>query len=142
MDKLPCSVLPHYHSWPNVQYLQLDLFDVDFYAQISERVSAVGQRVYIVGMHLCGQLSVVAIELSKRCTHVAGLLLSPCCLPNHQHRSSPAHLYASSDPLEQYRMWALHLAELIGTNNGVAAHLEYDANILSERCAIIYGCMY
>ena len=63
----------------------------------------------LLGMHLCGELSVRAIAAFARCERVHTLVLSPCCLPKQGGGVAPDSVYASKLADEQYAAWADHL---------------------------------
>jgi hypothetical protein len=109
VDLISPSLLPHYAAAvdTNVKYLQLDLFSKDFGAQMESRVNAVGLPTVVLGMHLCGALSVRAIELYQSSELISDIVLCPCCLPSKA--SAPTDLYQSTDQIELYGAWVAHL---------------------------------
>ncbi len=92
-----------------VQYLRLDLLADDFIATLRAHVDAVGLPCYLLGSHLCGELSLRAIAAFEAIARARALILVPCCLPNRAHPSSPSTLYASPLPAAQYDAWCEHL---------------------------------
>ena len=92
-----------------VQYLQLDLFADDFTATLRAHVESIGLPCYLLGMHLCGELSLRAIAAFEAIAGARALILVPCCLPNRALPSAPSALYASPLPDAQYNAWCEHL---------------------------------
>ena len=60
----------------------------------------------LLAMHLCGALSVRAIDVFHNTPSIRHIILCPCCLPNQADPSSPKSLYASSCAAEQYQATA------------------------------------
>ena len=75
-----------------VQYLQLDLFADDFTATLRAHVESIGLPCYLLGMHLCGELSLRAIAAFEAIAGARALILVPCCLPNRALPSAPSAL--------------------------------------------------
>ena len=51
---------------------------------VFERASAAASPTVVLGVHLCGLLSVRAVQLFNTCTEARLLFLKPCCLPGKQ----------------------------------------------------------
>merc|ERR1719343_1444741 len=41
--------------------------------------------VFVLGVHLCGVLSIKAVDTFNRSPKCVGLVLKPCCLPGDEH---------------------------------------------------------
>jgi hypothetical protein len=52
--------------------------------------------IVLVGMHLCGDLSLRAVDAFKEIPECACLVLAPCCLPKRGGLSTPPDLYAAA----------------------------------------------
>jgi len=110
IDRFPSSFLPHYGRHALVHYKRMDLFDTEFLRDLEAHINRVGRKVLLVGMHLCGHLSTVAIDVFHSIPLVVELLLCPCCLPNQKDEASPGEIYRSKDSQTQYKAWVEHLA--------------------------------
>eukprot|EP00966_Prymnesium_polylepis_P256355 5921986-Prymnesium_polylepis.1 len=76
----------------------------------SDEAAGAGRTgVAVLGMHLCGELSLRAIDAFEQCPLAHVLVLSPCCLPKRGSPFAPEALYASRDANEQYFAWSSHL---------------------------------
>jgi hypothetical protein len=140
IDRLNERFAPHFLDLPNVTYVSTDIFKSD--TRISELLASQPPREpggrsigILVGMHLCGFLSEKCIELFRTIERVRGIVLSPCCLP-HQAHSYIVHA-ANKAKCDQYNFWCLHLNGLVRAAGGRKTNLVRDAQILSERNAVI-----
>lgn len=97
----------------------------------------IGLPVLIIGMHLCGHLSTIAVHLFLKASLARQIILCPCCLPAAASEATPKEIYKTKIQIEQYQRWAVHLKELVA--HSVPTTLEYNSQVLSERCAIIHG---
>merc|ERR1712039_407921 len=89
-------------------------------------------------MHLCGRLSLQAVEAYAQLDEVRSLVLSPCCLPPKRDAASPAHLFASRDAKEQYTAWASHLEVVLHQADKSATFKSLVVpDILSPRNAVL-----
>lgn len=117
IDKLARGFLPHFDDalevreecCSSVNYVQLDVLGEAFIPKLEELVERASRPTALLGMHLCGQLSLRAVDAFARLERVRTVVLSPCCLPRKGDAKSPSHLFASKDSTEQYQSWALHL---------------------------------
>lgn len=64
-----------------------------------------------LGVHLCGELSQTFIDLYNKNPRLAGMVLSPCCLPKHDR--GPVER-AKKVGLDSYSYWALQLYLMVG----------------------------
>eukprot|EP00658_Telonema_sp_P-2_P002109 TRINITY_DN10799_c0_g1_i1.p1 TRINITY_DN10799_c0_g1~~TRINITY_DN10799_c0_g1_i1.p1 ORF type:complete len:183 (-),score=45.24 TRINITY_DN10799_c0_g1_i1:72-620(-) len=92
--------------------------------------------VHIIGMHLCGNLSMIAIELFYRMELAHKLVLCPCCLPRQNAPGTPVVVYTDTCQLSQYHRWVHHLGSYL-SETWVETRTTFDENLLSERSAII-----
>ena len=69
----------------SVKYLCRDIMADKFFHEIDtivhEQTQLHNRTCILVGMHLCGTLSERAIDIFHRTKVIAGIILSPCCLP-------------------------------------------------------------
>ncbi|EGD81761.1 hypothetical protein PTSG_02474 [Salpingoeca rosetta] len=63
----------------------------------------------LVGMHLCGVLSLRAIELFKAIPAFRGIVLSPCCFPTRRSGVMTVRDSGFTDELDKYEFWTRHL---------------------------------
>mmetsp|Transcript_28866 Transcript_28866/g.96023 ORF Transcript_28866/g.96023 Transcript_28866/m.96023 type:complete len:429 (+) Transcript_28866:147-1433(+) len=97
-----------------MRYLCLDVLHTSFQEALERRVREVGRPTAVLGMHLCGALSLRAIEAFGRLDLAHALALSPCCLPNKSDAASaPLWLFASKDGAAQYQAWSDHLTDTL-----------------------------
>jgi hypothetical protein len=108
IDCISPHALPHFPS--TTQFQRLDLYDADFERVIGAHIQSVGLPVCVLGMHLCGDLSMVAVHMLHNIPLVQDLLLCPCCLPNQHLDTSEAVWYADGESSVQYSRWVDHLA--------------------------------
>lgn len=81
-----------------------------------------GRTTAMVGLHLCGNLSVRAVELFEELESIRICILVPCCLPHLRDApNSLKHLYRQSvaDDL-QYAKWVSYLEERLAAIPNVA----------------------
>jgi hypothetical protein len=98
-------------------------------------------------MHLCGDLSIRAIELFNNMPILRAIVLSPCCFPKHRNKSSTdrnglVQLLQScgDDEAGKYMTWSTYLHDLMQPSC-VVTGLYRDDCILSNRDTIIVGCI-
>lgn len=115
IDKLEPRFVPHFNcdEEAGVHYTQLDVLSDGFIPDLEQLVRKAARPTALLGMHLCGNLSVRAVEAFHRIGGISAVVLSPCCLPRKGGKSSPPHLYVTKDSLEQYRLWCQHLEGLL-----------------------------
>lgn len=97
----------------------------------------IGLPVVIIGMHLCGHLSTIAIDLFLEAELAGQLVLCPCCLPPANSDHAPPQIYTTKKQYEQYQRWVEHLDSLL--SQCVPTEVCYDSRMLSERCAILHS---
>jgi hypothetical protein len=139
IDKMDSALLPHFSIDGGVRYIQMDVMAPEFVGSLARLVQADGRRTAILGMHLCGNLSLCAVEAFQSISLAEALVLSPCCLPRKADPTTPAELFVTKDASEQYRRWGEFLqAKLEADNVEVVANVCQD--ILSPKnfvlCAI------
>ena len=103
VDKFEPTFLPHYEAAgiDNVRYAQLDVLAPNFVQALRTviRTDGAGRRTIVLGMHLCGLLSLRAAELIRSLPEVEAVVLAPCCLPGaHQGRGYSAGSLRSGEP--------------------------------------------
>ena len=109
VDIRPPTFLPHFEAAgiSNVEYAQLDVLAPSFPIQIQQLVQSHGGRPAVVlGMHLCGLLSVQALELLGKVLGVRAVVLAPCCLPNSKFAGdTPSTVYEGTDQFAKFVKW-------------------------------------
>mmetsp|Transcript_121735 Transcript_121735/g.378953 ORF Transcript_121735/g.378953 Transcript_121735/m.378953 type:complete len:187 (-) Transcript_121735:90-650(-) len=142
VDRLEPRFLPHFGAGEGccVRYAQLDVLHESFLPELGRLVREESRPTALLGMHLCGKLSLRAIEAYAQLPEVLTVVLSPCCLPRKGDTESPQHLYATKDAAEQYRLWAQHLETLLrgATPAGQVAH-QVLPEVLSPRNAVLWA---
>lgn len=121
LDRVGPEGIPHYkEAGLSVKYLQQDLLDS---ASLPRLASHLRRRTTaMVGLHLCGNLSVRAVELFEELESIRICILVPCCLPHLRDApNSLKHLYRQSvaDDL-QYAKWVSYLEERLAAIPNVA----------------------
>lgn len=94
IDRVDERFLPHFGAAgiSNITYLRRDVEAAGFADECS-RLSEDG-RTIVLGMHLCGTLSLRALDLFRSLPNVHALVLAPCCLPNARAaEDTPACVY-------------------------------------------------
>jgi hypothetical protein len=112
VDKLIDAYLPHYEAAgiDNVRYSQLDVMSPGFPDEMArlarDENHGDGRPVVIMGMHLCGLLSVRALELLRKVPGVRGVVIAPCCLPCQKlSEDTPPSIYEGTDNWEKFTRW-------------------------------------
>ncbi|KAL1529323.1 hypothetical protein AB1Y20_000277 [Prymnesium parvum] len=114
-------IMPHWERTQEcrVSYLQQDILGpafLDAMARLEAESSSEAparRDVAMLGMHLCGELSLRAIDAFELCRSAAVLVLSPCCLPAKGSEHAPDDLFASNQQIDQYHSWSAHLETLL-----------------------------
>lgn len=121
-----------------VTYLQHDVLADDFLPTLQQRIEDVGRPTAVLGMHLCGRLSLQAIR-TLEIDLVQSLVLTPCCLPAAPEAPEEIkEIYGRglSDP-EQFEIWAAHLESLLRSVPCVGrVTRRVETGILSSRCTM------
>ena len=149
---LPAS-LPHYAELlptppvagsgvGSVQYLRIDVLSDEFVPALRARVHsayacAPPPPCLVVGMHLCGELSLRAIEAFGAIERVDALVLVPCCLPSRASPVAPASLFASPLAHIQHSAWCDLLSSRCRQVPHTAVDQWDDRNVASEKRTII-----
>jgi hypothetical protein len=106
VDRLAPELLPHYENYPNVHYLQADILVQDFFSRLRSHIKSINLPTIILGVHLCGRLSVTAIRLAHVSPLVRNIMLVPCCMPKRRYSHEfPPGLVGSG----QFHAWVAHL---------------------------------
>eukprot|EP00927_Polykrikos_kofoidii_P039363 TRINITY_DN33764_c0_g1_i1.p1 TRINITY_DN33764_c0_g1~~TRINITY_DN33764_c0_g1_i1.p1 ORF type:complete len:642 (+),score=66.87 TRINITY_DN33764_c0_g1_i1:56-1981(+) len=143
IDILEPHFVPHFNRGGdvNVQYVKLDVLADSFVSDLERLLRHAGRPTVVLGMHLCGMLSMSAISAFEQLDLIQAVVLCPCCLPKKSDPRTPPHLYSSKDQSEQYQRWAGHLESLL--NKGYVAQkdsrvsCELAADMLSPKNLII-----
>jgi len=124
VDRLLPHTMPHFYSnHKQIKYISRDIMTEEFFNELAEMIKhqsiEQGRTCILVGMHLCGMLSMKAIEFFERMPEVKGLVLSPCCLPTKNEQSKAGFVKlkpengAEDIALFHYFNWANRLKERI-----------------------------
>ena len=91
------AALPHQISWDHVRSpgwrvpLETKKVDIKKSLQLKSLATHVLQRsrgpVAICAVHLCGTLSLRALQLFRAHPNIVSIALAPCCLPGKKHRA-------------------------------------------------------
>ena len=123
-----------------VRYVRADVQSEVFLARLAQEVEAAAPRpTALIGVHLCGRLSLRAVEAFSAVRGVRALVLSPCCLPKRSAAEAdedPAlfqSLYTDgdTDTDAQYRRWGEFIEDDLRrrcptatVTRGVAEHMK------------------
>jgi hypothetical protein len=140
VDILSEEFAPHYIT-DNLSYLQADINKEEFVATL--QTNHVGDGAVLVGMHLCGDLSIRAIEIFEKLRQIKMIILSPCCFPKHDGGSrmeakAMRDLEGIKDETLKYAAWSQYLLDSISIHC-TASHQTEDKNIMSTRNRVIVG---
>lgn len=174
IDRWEPQFLPHYDAAgiSNIHYERLDVLAPTFRSQVEELITRADQaarsptssdagdpqilrplRTVVLGMHLCGDLSLAAIDLYRELPRIEALVLAPCCLPNAKKaaldlstgrgRGVPLTIYTGADQNAKYGLWCdfleaqlnlefqTSLAKTMAASDGSSLHDE-----ASTRCCM------
>jgi hypothetical protein len=140
VDRLDLRFVPHFASEEqgSIQYTQLDVMDESFIENLDRLVAESARPTALLGMHLCGNLSVRAIKAFQDIQAVHAVVLSPCCLPAKSDGATPPHLYHSKDADDQYKSWAHHLEDTLqNATPDAAVSFKVVHEILSPKNIVI-----
>jgi hypothetical protein len=92
----------------------------------------------LVGMHLCGTLSLRAIKAFEKMPEFGGIVLSPCCFPGRKAGCDVVRDAGLKNELDMYAFWAKYLQERL---QPLCDHVELlqDTDILSNRNIVVIG---
>ena len=130
VDIISDKCLPHTTDLSNLRYAEADLFKAGpmLQSEMAAGLAGLGQEPsakelvgVLVGSHLCGRLSVQAVELFRTLPVVAGLVLSPCCWPRRRdYNRTDAELaelaglmWLKASQSDTYTTWGQHLWRLL-----------------------------
>eukprot|EP01147_Barroeca_monosierra_P008354 gene8354-894_t len=135
VDRLPSSMVPHFDR--NVTYIQANIMLPSF---IQELVSVMppSQPAVLVGMHLCGGLSLRAIEVFTEISLFKGIILSPCCFPSRRSKINIVRDSGLCDEMEKYKFWTNFLEKRIFDVSS-KCNSYTDIHVYSNRNNIIWG---
>lgn len=141
VDYVSPDGIPHYAAAGirTVSYLQQDLLDNGALQVLRERIDEVGYPTIVVGLHLCGNLSVFAVELFERLDTLRTCILVPCCLPHLRDAPNTLkHLYRRSVPDEQqYMEWASYLEARLAAIPKVTVSKTFAPHMKSKKRLIL-----
>jgi hypothetical protein len=142
VDMLSKEFAPHYLK-DNLSYLQADINKEAFVSTLQKNHMGDDGAV-LVGMHLCGDLSIRAIEIFETLPQIKVIILSPCCFPKHDGGSrmeaeAMRHLEGIKDETLKYAAWSQYLLDSISKHCSTSYQTQ-DTNIMSTRNRVIVGC--
>ena len=116
MDRDESANVEHVEAMKNVTFRRVDVTSEEC-EKIVEDAANASKFVFICGVHLCGDLSRVAIRLwrnvRRRMDGRAAIVLSPCCLPQRRrHDAFGFHVkdQARALKVDNYRLWCIFLS--------------------------------
>lgn len=116
MDRDESANVEHVEAMENVTFRRVDVTSEEC-EKIVEDAANTSKFVFICGVHLCGDLSRVAIRLwrnvRRRMDGRAAIVLSPCCLPQRRrHDAFGFHVkdQARALKVDNYRLWCIFLS--------------------------------
>mmetsp|Transcript_58952 Transcript_58952/g.172570 ORF Transcript_58952/g.172570 Transcript_58952/m.172570 type:complete len:377 (+) Transcript_58952:32-1162(+) len=138
VDTNPNMELAHFRRQPNLSFLALDITSGDagsrLAAAVADRVSRTDHPeaapLLVVGVHLCGSLSVHAIQLFNDSLGSAALVLVPCCLDGRQPTVKQRAKKLRIDP---HRYWCLSLLMSLPISIHERRELLVDDTVISEK---------
>eukprot|EP01124_Arcella_intermedia_P009183 TRINITY_DN15962_c0_g1_i2.p1 TRINITY_DN15962_c0_g1~~TRINITY_DN15962_c0_g1_i2.p1 ORF type:complete len:174 (+),score=36.56 TRINITY_DN15962_c0_g1_i2:78-599(+) len=96
--------LDHLKSLKNVTFHRLDIFNSGMKDWIKERTQ--GKVGFVLGIHLCGELSPRLISFFDEIEDVRALLLCPCCIS----KKNTVMLQTARDlSINNYDLWTMEL---------------------------------
>lgn len=141
IDRLSSAFQPHFSETGirNVGYAQLDLMAPEFLDELASVISkAGGRRTAILGMHLCGLLSLRAMDAMATLPEVCVLVLAPCCLPNKRAaEDTPSSVFEGEGKMEKYARWCDFLHARMRATKILKCKQEVEGGILSERRTLL-----
>mmetsp|Transcript_86007 Transcript_86007/g.271160 ORF Transcript_86007/g.271160 Transcript_86007/m.271160 type:complete len:153 (+) Transcript_86007:766-1224(+) len=130
--------LAHFRGCPNLSFLELDVTRSDAGPAIAAAAARAPageaggpQALVLVGMHLCGALSVHAARLFLEAPAPSALVLAPCCLDTRQPEVKRRARRLGVDP---HLYWCISL--LINVLPGGPGHrreLLVDDSVMSAK---------
>jgi len=143
VDNNAHSQMPHYAEAgippERVQFQRMDLFDKKFVHDLEQKIIAIGKPTILLGMHLCGYLSSVAVKAFHEISLVDSIVLAPCCLPSREREGvdiAPPSVKQGRDEAQMYKNWAAYLTDSLSGGNAQTNSFT-DENIISTKNAII-----
>jgi hypothetical protein len=133
VDRLDPKLLPHYETYPNVHYMQADILENNFFSRLRSHIKTINLPTIILGVHLCGNLSITAIRLAHVSPLVRNIMLVSCCLPKRRYAHEfPPGLVGSG----QFHAWVAHL-EMEMAKYGAHVGTICNPNIRSPKNALL-----
>jgi 23S rRNA U2552 (ribose-2'-O)-methylase RlmE/FtsJ len=133
VDRISAHMVPHFGG--NISYLRADIMKAAFLDELQRRIAS-DQEVVVVGMHLCGLLSLRAVQCLLALPQARAVILAPCCLPGGRFSCAEFQEFNHGSELERYRAWADWLGQDL-VNRGCTATVEEDTAILSNRNVVV-----
>lgn len=116
VDRREPKRVPHFDDacGGSVRFEQIDVLAGA--GALAAALEAPGRPTAVIGIHLCGILSVRAVEHFARSPRARALVLAPCCLPPRHDPEAPPEVYAAppeSSTESRYAAWGEYLASLV-----------------------------
>lgn len=87
----------YFTTWPiPLHTSKQDLKQKSTFRQLKKRLAKREGPTFILGVHLCGTLSIQAVSLFHAIESVQGLILKPCCLPGMAYERSQENFILGS----------------------------------------------
>lgn len=139
IDLMSKEFAPHLSG--NLSYLQCDIKNDNFMATLNDHLGD-ESSVILVGMHLCGDLSIHAIDIFTKMPQFQAIVLSPCCFPKtgncRMDSDSMTKLMSVKDEQGKYAVWSNYLLESL-SKHCTSCFSNQDENILSSRNTVLVG---
>jgi hypothetical protein len=129
------------HLGGNLSYLQCDIKHGAITSKLDDCLGNCEFAV-LVGMHLCGDLSICAIEIFSKMPQFKAIVLSPCCFPKtgncRMDPDSMTKLTSVKDEHGKYAIWSDYLLKSL-SKHCTSCFSKQDANIISSRNTVLVG---
>ncbi|EDQ90867.1 uncharacterized protein MONBRDRAFT_6796 [Monosiga brevicollis MX1] len=136
IDRMSEYLVPHFQD--NMSYHRHDIMHDDFLSAMAAQCQG-RKHCVVIGMHLCGTLSVRAIDLAVALPTCLGLILSPCCMPTKKSELNVTREQVFDNDTDRYAFWCRWLTARMTDAGFVEPRLWIDEQILSDRNALILG---
>eukprot|EP00471_Norrisiella_sphaerica_P011299 CAMPEP_0184496396 /NCGR_PEP_ID=MMETSP0113_2-20130426/33853_1 /TAXON_ID=91329 /ORGANISM="Norrisiella sphaerica, Strain BC52" /LENGTH=229 /DNA_ID=CAMNT_0026883003 /DNA_START=314 /DNA_END=1003 /DNA_ORIENTATION=+ len=115
---LPCDGNPHSHK---------------ALTRTSQTDKKTPRTAILIGIHLCGTLSSVAVQIFQKVPLLSSLILSPCCMPRRRRKKDGGYkLLTLAKSLHQtpHQMWCWTLLYLLKSKlPGARTDMLHDSNL-------------
>lgn len=86
----------YFTTWPiPLHTSKQNLKSASTIRQLQKRLGrSMNGPIFVLGVHLCGTLSIQAVQMFYSIPNIHGLILKPCCLPGMAHEKQQTHFQA------------------------------------------------